>query len=255
MKNNSLQFLLLSIFLASCGGGGGSSLVLTVQQFSSFSVNEDDTFQTVISSSTNKPANITYTISKPSANANVTISNSGALFYSPQPNYYGADTFSITVIATPEGQTGSYESQTLNVNANVISVNDPPTITINDDLSTYNESTLIFDDNLSISPIKPKNLDNLNLDDVNWIASHPIAGTEFSGPEAGFAELFENRWCILSADKSISKDEKAYAYLPESVEAFPEGKEFENILIKLDYKNVKSSLVSGGIATIYTGIK
>ena len=63
MKNNSLQFLLLSIFLASCGGGGGSSLVLTVQQFSSFSVNEDDTFQTVISSSTNKPANITYTLS------------------------------------------------------------------------------------------------------------------------------------------------------------------------------------------------
>ena len=33
------------------------------------------------------------------------------------------------------------------------------------------------------------------------------AGTEFSGPQAGFAELFENRWCILSADKSISKDE------------------------------------------------
>ena len=39
----------------------------------------------------------------------------------------------------------------LNVNATVISVNDPPTITINDDLSIYNESTLIFDDNLSIS--------------------------------------------------------------------------------------------------------
>ena len=106
MKNKSLQFLLLSIFLASCGGGGGgSSLELTVQQFSSFSVNEDDTFQTVISSSTNKPANITYTISKPSANANVTISDSGALFYSPQPNYYGNDTFSITVIATPVSYT------------------------------------------------------------------------------------------------------------------------------------------------------
>ena len=147
MKNNSLQFLIVSIFLASCGGGGGSSLELTVQQFSTFSVNEDDNFQTVISSSTNKPANITYTISKPSANANVTISDSGALFYSPQPNYYGNDTFSITVIATPEGQTGSYESKTLNVNATVISVNDPPTITINDDLSIYNESTLVFDDN------------------------------------------------------------------------------------------------------------
>ncbi|MEM7729572.1 MAG: prephenate dehydrogenase/arogenate dehydrogenase family protein, partial [Pseudomonadota bacterium] len=34
-------------------------------------------------------------------------------------------------------------------------------------------------------------------DDVAFIPGHPIAGTEFSGPEAGFAELFENRWCIL----------------------------------------------------------
>ena len=156
MKNNPLQFLIISIFLASCGGGGGSSLELTVQQFSTFSVNEDDTYQTVISSSTNKPANITYTISKPSVYADVTISNSGALFYSPQPNYYGIDTFSITVLATPEGQTGSYESKTLNVNVNVISVNDPPTITINDDLSSYNDSTLIFDDNLSSSSISSK---------------------------------------------------------------------------------------------------
>lgn len=35
-------------------------------------------------------------------------------------------------------------------------------------------------------------------DDVAFIPGHPIAGTEFSGPEAGFAELFENRWCILT---------------------------------------------------------
>jgi cyclohexadieny/prephenate dehydrogenase len=35
-------------------------------------------------------------------------------------------------------------------------------------------------------------------EDVSVIPGHPIAGTEFSGPEAGFAELFENRWCILT---------------------------------------------------------
>ena len=46
-----------------------------------------------------------------------------------------------------------------------------------------------------------------SLSNVSWIASHPIAGTEYSGPEAGFAELFENRWCILSADKNIDKKE------------------------------------------------
>ena len=33
---------------------------------------------------------------------------------------------------------------------------------------------------------------------VHFVAGHPIAGTEQSGPEAGFAELFDNRWCILT---------------------------------------------------------
>jgi cyclohexadieny/prephenate dehydrogenase len=32
---------------------------------------------------------------------------------------------------------------------------------------------------------------------ASFIPAHPIAGTEQSGPRAGFAELFENRWCIL----------------------------------------------------------
>jgi cyclohexadieny/prephenate dehydrogenase len=30
------------------------------------------------------------------------------------------------------------------------------------------------------------------------VPAHPVAGTEFSGPDAGFAELFVNRWCILT---------------------------------------------------------
>ena len=33
---------------------------------------------------------------------------------------------------------------------------------------------------------------------VHLVPAHPVAGTEFSGPEAGFAELFENHWCILT---------------------------------------------------------
>jgi cyclohexadieny/prephenate dehydrogenase len=34
--------------------------------------------------------------------------------------------------------------------------------------------------------------------DVHFIPAHPIAGTEFSGPEAGFASLFDGRWAILT---------------------------------------------------------
>ncbi len=33
---------------------------------------------------------------------------------------------------------------------------------------------------------------------VAFVPGHPLAGTEFSGPEAGFAELFEQRWCVLT---------------------------------------------------------
>ena len=35
-------------------------------------------------------------------------------------------------------------------------------------------------------------------DNVHFIPGHPIAGTEHSGPDAGFAHLFEGRWCILT---------------------------------------------------------
>jgi cyclohexadieny/prephenate dehydrogenase len=33
---------------------------------------------------------------------------------------------------------------------------------------------------------------------VHFVPAHPVAGTEHSGPDSGFAELFTNRWCILT---------------------------------------------------------
>jgi cyclohexadieny/prephenate dehydrogenase len=35
-------------------------------------------------------------------------------------------------------------------------------------------------------------------DGVHFVPAHPIAGTEFSGPDAGFTELFQGRWCLLT---------------------------------------------------------
>ncbi|MDP6680254.1 MAG: prephenate dehydrogenase/arogenate dehydrogenase family protein [Pelagibacteraceae bacterium] len=40
---------------------------------------------------------------------------------------------------------------------------------------------------------------------VSWISSHPIAGTEESGPEAGFSELFKDRWCIITPSSQAKK--------------------------------------------------
>ena len=42
--------------------------------------------------------------------------------------------------------------------------------------------------------------------EVEFIPGHPIAGTEESGPDSGFPELFENRWCILTPTEDNSKD-------------------------------------------------
>ena len=42
-------------------------------------------------------------------------------------------------------------------------------------------------------------------ENVSWIPAHPIAGTEESGPEAGFSELFKNRWCILTPSQKVKE--------------------------------------------------
>ena len=95
-------------------------------------------------------------------------------------------------------------------------VKDSDLVVIASPLSSYKEILLsihtslkenvILTDTGSAKKEVNKIISNLNLKNVNWIASHPIAGTEYSGPEAGFASLFKNRWCIISADKEVAKD-------------------------------------------------
>ena len=53
----------------------------------------------------------------------------------------------------------------------------------------------------------------------------------------------------------ISKNENAYQYLNESVQKFPEGKDFVQILNKLGYKNASCKTLSLGISSIYCGEK
>ncbi len=43
-------------------------------------------------------------------------------------------------------------------------------------------------------------------DTVHFIPGHPLAGTEHSGPRSGFAELFDNRWCILTPLEGAEAD-------------------------------------------------
>jgi cyclohexadieny/prephenate dehydrogenase len=41
---------------------------------------------------------------------------------------------------------------------------------------------------------------------VHFVPAHPVAGTEHSGPDSGFAELFINRWCILTPPEGTDAD-------------------------------------------------
>ena len=62
--------------------------------------------------------------------------------------------------------------------------------------------------------------------DVHFIPGHPIAGTEHSGPESGFAELFDNRWCILTppdgaAPAEVERLKSFWEALGSNVEVMP----------------------------------
>jgi len=55
--------------------------------------------------------------------------------------------------------------------------------------------------------------------------------------------------------KLVSKDSYAYTYLPDSVDAFPDGEKFLGILEDIGFSNLSLKLLSFGIATIYFGVK
>jgi len=41
---------------------------------------------------------------------------------------------------------------------------------------------------------------------VHFVPAHPVAGTEYSGPDAGFLTLFQNRWCLLTPPPATDPD-------------------------------------------------
>ncbi len=66
---------------------------------------------------------------------------------------------------------------------------------------------------------------------------------------------FYSKRFIPFIGKMISGDKRAYDYLPESVNAFPEGESFLRWVKDAGFKNTKQHRLSSGIATLYTGEK
>lgn len=81
---------------------------------------------------------------------------------------------------------------------------------------------------------------------------------EFSKPKSfPFKQLFHFyfRYVMPLVGRIVSKDHRAYTYLPESVKAFPSGEEFLEVMNKVGYRDTKCIRLTGGIASIYLGRK
>ncbi len=86
----------------------------------------------------------------------------------------------------------------------------------------------------------------------------PLVVLEFSKPKSfPIKQLynFYSKFALPLIGKLISKDQSAYTYLPESVSAFPEGKDFIHILEKSGFKKCKHIPLTFGISSIYMAEK
>lgn len=81
---------------------------------------------------------------------------------------------------------------------------------------------------------------------------------EFSKPSVIPVKQIYNfyfRFILPTIGKLVSKDDEAYTYLPESVNLFPDGKDFLAHMSQVGYKENKQLKLSFGIASIYYGRK
>ena len=85
-------------------------------------------------------------------------------------------------------------------------------------LKKYLKPGTILTDTNSVKKGPNEIIKKINLKNVSWIPGHPVAGTEKSGPISSTAELFKNRWTILSpSSETDQSDIKKVSDLWESI--------------------------------------
>ena len=85
-----------------------------------------------------------------------------------------------------------------------------------------------------------------------------VAILEFSKPAAFPVKNMYNfyfKHILPRIGQKVSKNDEAYTYLPESVQQFPEGRDFMLLMKKAGYKQVAQKRLTFGIATLYSGKK
>ncbi len=124
---------------------------------------------------------------------------------------------------------------------------------------------LPFDDNkfdAVIVAFGVRNFENLEkgLSDIYRVlkSNGKLVVLEFSKPKAfPFKQLYQFyfKWILPKIGKIVSRDQSAYTYLPDSVQAFPDGDKFLDKLEKVGFDKTKCKPLTLGISSIYTGIK
>ncbi|WP_291786212.1 bifunctional demethylmenaquinone methyltransferase/2-methoxy-6-polyprenyl-1,4-benzoquinol methylase UbiE [Cecembia sp.] len=133
------------------------------------------------------------------------------------------------------------------------------------DLQLGDSEKLLFEDNkfdAVIVSFGVRNFENLEkgLADMYRVLK-PGGKTvvvEFSKPKKFPMKQLYNfyfKYILPQIGKLISKDNSAYTYLPESVQVFPDGKDFLAILEKVGFKNTQCKPLTFGISSIYVGEK
>ncbi len=94
----------------------------------------------------------------------------------------------------------------------------------------------------------------------DFVPGHPIAGTENSGPESGFAGLFKNGWCILTPNKNTSKNSvKIIKYMWQivgmKVDIMDSNYHDEVLAITSHIPHIIAYSIVGTIANLQTTIK
>jgi demethylmenaquinone methyltransferase / 2-methoxy-6-polyprenyl-1,4-benzoquinol methylase len=133
------------------------------------------------------------------------------------------------------------------------------------DLRLGDSEKLLFEDNkfdAVIVSFGVRNFENLEKGIADMYRVLKPGGktviVEFSKPKKfpmkqGYNFYF--RYILPQIGKLVSKDDSAYTYLPESVQAFPDGKDFLTVLEKVGFKNTKCKTLTFGISSIYIGEK
>ena len=174
-KTKILSAFIIIFILNSCGGGSSAPFELILPSTSAISLNEDNPYTSTITGSTNYKSNIKYEILTSTINGTSELSTTGNYNYVPNQDFFGNDSFTIQLTAerldNNNVKTGEVLIKTMPISITVNPINDPPVVTITDDLVNFSNISLIRDDVINIK-VNIVDVDN-ELSEINFYGQLP----------------------------------------------------------------------------------